>query len=112
MKAAIGLAPGNIENRSIEEPASRQEFRQDKEIVTSSHLPVSAPVTEAEEADECYINIYIYIIDQCYKITSLKVCVYRHIKNCKYYNVYHMRMNTDVVYLICRNLKRPYKRLH
>jgi len=29
MKAAIGLAPDNIENRSIEEPASRNEFCHD-----------------------------------------------------------------------------------
>jgi len=56
MKAAIGLAPGNIENRSIEEPASRNEFCHDKEIITSSHLPVPAPVVEAGETeDECVI---------------------------------------------------------
>jgi len=59
-KAMIGLTPGNIENRSIEEPASRNEFCHDKEIITSSHLPMPAPVVEAGETeDECVINVVV-----------------------------------------------------
>jgi len=70
MKAAIGLAPGNIENRSIEEPASRNEFCHDKEIITSSHLPVPAPVVEAGETEDEFVTMLI----TCFVVARLDYC--------------------------------------
>jgi len=75
MKATIGLASGNIENWSIREPASRNEFCHDKEIITSSHLPVPAvPVEAGQTKDECVILVVIRVHSNDFDLL-VKSCV-------------------------------------
>jgi len=48
----------HVENQSIEEAASRNEFCHDKEIITSSHLPRPAPVVEAGETEDESVIVF------------------------------------------------------